>query len=180
MEIRNLLKYVKKNLPIFLIIIIAAAIRVIPHPPNFAPIGGLALFSGAYLKDKRAFVIPLGAMIISDLIIGLHDTMIYVYVSFGLIVIIGSYLRKNQHWENILGATLISSILFFVITNFGVWASSEMYAHTASGLRQAYVMAIPFFRNTVLGDVVYSLSFFYGYRLIMLMDKNLALSKARK
>jgi len=148
-----------------LIILLAVVARVIPHAPNFAPIGGLALFSGSHFKKKIALIIPLSAMFVSDIFLGFHKTIPYVYVSFIIIALIGS-LIKNNKWQSVVLASLTSSILFFVITNFGVWATGSMYQRNLSGLSQSYVMGLPFFRNTILSDLFYSFSFFYGYKFL--------------
>lgn len=148
------------------IILLAVVVRLIPHAPNFAPIGGLALFSGANFKKKIALLIPLAAMFFSDIFLGFHKTIPYVYVSFILITIIGKYLKENPKIINLISASLLSSVLFFLVTNFGVWLNFNMYPKTLSGLSQSYVMGVPFFRNTLLGDLFYSFSFFYGYRFL--------------
>lgn len=148
-----------------MIIILAVIARVVPHSPNFAPIGGLALFSGANFKNKFSFLIPILAMLISDFFLGFHKTIPYVYLSFTIIFLIGRNV-KFKKWQSLLSASLISSVVFFVITNFGVWANFDMYPKTINGLFQCYVMAVPFFRNTLLSDLFYSFSFFYGYRFL--------------
>ncbi len=145
------------------IILLAVIVRLIPHPPNFAPIGGLALFSGSHFKQKIAFLIPLSAMLLSDIFLGFHNAIIYVYASFFLTVLIGR-LIKNNKWQSLALTSLSSSILFFLITNFGVWATGSMYQKNLSGLMQSYAFGIPFFRNTILSDLFYSFTFFYGYK----------------
>jgi len=161
MENRKVLKLIHK----IGIILLAVVARLVPHAPNFSPIGGLALFSGANFNNKFSFLIPILAMLISDIFLGFHKTIPYVYVSFVIIFLIGRKMKFNK-WQNLLSASLISSIIFFIITNFGVWLNFNMYPKTVDGLIQCYVMAIPFFRNTLLSDLVYSFSFFYGYRFL--------------
>ena len=155
----------KSWVAILAIILLAIFARLIPHAPNFAPIGGLALFSGANFKNKIALLIPLVAMLISDIFLGFHKTMPFVYLSFIIIALIGGLIKTNK-WQSLLKASLISSILFFLITNFGVWATGSMYQKNLSGLIQSYVMGLPFFRNTILSDLFYSFSFFYGFRFL--------------
>jgi uncharacterized membrane protein (UPF0136 family) len=147
------------------LILAAAAFRLGPHPPNFAPIAAMALFGGACFADKRmAFLVPLAAMLLSDLGIllsgdmsqGLHPTLLAVYVSFTLIVCLGLKLRRRRRALPIAVATLASSVLFFVLTNFGVWALDSMYPKSWDGLVACYVAAIPFFHNTLLGDAMYT------------------------
>ncbi len=147
------------------IIFFAVAARLIPHAPNFAPIGGLALFSGSHFKKKVALLIPIAAMFLSDIFLGFHNTIVYVYASFAVAVIIGR-LIKNYKWQSLLSASLASSVLFFLITNFGVWSTGSMYPKTAGGLMQSYLLGLPFLRNTVLSDLFYSFSFFYGFKYL--------------
>ncbi len=147
------------------IILVAIVARVIPHPPNFAPIGGLALFSGSHFKKKIALLIPITAMFLSDIFLGFHKTILFVYLSFIIIALIGGLIKTNK-WQSLLKASLVSSILFFLITNFGVWATGSMYQKNINGLTQSYVMGLPFFRNTLISDLFYSFSFFYGYRFL--------------
>ena len=156
---------IKSKVSIFAIILLAVVTRLIPHAPNFAPIGGLALFSGANFKNKTALLIPLSAMFISDIFLGFHKTRPFVYLSFIIIALIGGLIKTNK-WQSLLKASLISSVLFFLITNFGVWATGSMYQKNLSGLIQSYVMGLPFFRNTIISDLFYSFSFFYGYRFL--------------
>jgi hypothetical protein len=153
----------------------AAASRLIPHPPNFAPIGAMALFGGACFASKRmAFLVPLAAMLLSDLAIGLlsgdlsfglHRLIPVVYGSFALIVCLGFWLRRHRNALPIAGTALAGSVLFFVLTNFGVWALGSWYPKTCDGLVACYVAAIPFFQNTLLGDAVYSTVLFGGLAL---------------
>ncbi len=165
---KNLLKILENLIIPLGIIFTATFMRLVPHPPNFAPITGLALFSGAYLKKQQAFIFPLVAMLVSDIFLGFHQTILYVYASFFLIVIIGMFLKKGLKSKHLLTASLISSLLFFLITNFGVWIATNMYAKDLSGLVSSYLMGIPFLKNTLLGDLFYSFSFFYGYKFVVL------------
>lgn len=157
-------------------ILAAAASRLIPHPPNFAPIGAMALFGGACFADRRAaFVMPLAAMLLSDLAIGLlsgnlsiglHQLTPVVYGSFALIVCLGFWLRTRRTLVPIAGAVVASSVLFFVVTNFAVWALGSLYPRTWEGLVTCYVAAIPFFHNTLLGDATYATLLFGGLALV--------------
>jgi hypothetical protein len=156
---------IKSKISIFAIILLAVVARLIPHAPNFAPIGGLALFSGINFKKKSALLIPLSAMFISDIFLGFHKAIPYVYASFIVIALIGG-LIKNNKWQSLLKASLISSVLFFLITNFGAWATSTMYQKNLGGLIQCYGFGVPFFRNTLISDLFYTFSFFYGYRFL--------------
>ena len=146
-----------KLTPRFLVItgmiFIAAFVRLIPHPPNFAPIAAIALFGGAYFNKKwAAFFVPMAAMFITDLILGFHATMWAVYLSFVLIVGIGMFAIKQKKISNIFLASVSSSVLFFIITNFGLWISTPYYAKTGVGLAACFIAAIPFFHLTLLGE----------------------------
>ncbi len=139
-----------------IMILAAAFTRLIPHPPNFTAVGAIALFGGAYFNEKKfAFIVPMAAMLLSDLIIGFHNGMLSVYLSFIMIVGIGVFLSRNINFKNVVGASLLSSILFFVITNFQMWIQSPLYTKNISGLIACYVAAIPFFHHTVLGDLFF-------------------------
>lgn len=155
----------------FLVIIgmILAAIfsRLIPHPPNFASLSAVALFSGAYFSSKKqAFIIPLLALFFSDLILGFHSTIPFTYLSFFLITFVGIWLKERKSVVFIAEASVASSILFFVLTNFGVWAVSPLYSKNIAGLLTCYVAAIPFFHNTLLGDLFYTAVLFGGFALV--------------
>lgn len=156
-----------------IIIFIAAFLRLIPHLPNFAPIGAMALFGGAYLGKKWAIVLPLAAMILSDVFLGFDSfaSRASVYGSFVLIGLIGIWLRKHRTFQNIVLASLASSTLFFVITNYAVWAFGGLYSKDFSGLIECYTLAIPFFRNTIVGDLFYTGVFFGGYELVWLLTR---------
>ncbi|MBI3290537.1 hypothetical protein HYZ78_04025 [Candidatus Microgenomates bacterium] len=153
----------------FLIILIAIVLRLAPHEPNFAPITAMALFGGAYLNSRYALIVPLAAMFVSDIFIGFHSTMPFVYASFLLSGLIGLRLRNHKNVLNVVAASFGASVLFFLITNFGVWLVGGLYPHTGSGLVQCFINAIPFFRNTVLGDFFYTGLFFGGYELVLKM-----------
>jgi hypothetical protein len=147
-------------------ILVAAALRLLPHPPNFTPIGAMALFGGAYLGRRAlAFAAPLGALLLSDLILGFHSGMPYVYGSVALIVLIGWAVASRKTPLRIAAAALASSLLFFAVTNFGTWATGELYPPTLAGLAACYVAAIPFFQNTLAGDLFFSALLFGGFAL---------------
>lgn len=154
----------------YFFIIAGIILRLVPHMPNFAPIAALALFGGVYLNKKQALIIPLVAMLISDIFIGFYSSriMLSVYGSFLIIGLLGIYLKKHKSVVNIAVASLTASILFFVITNFSMWAiPHSMYAHTWQGLLTCYTMALPFFRNTLMGDLFYVGSMFGLYELVI-------------
>ena len=148
------------------IIALAAALRIAPHPWNFTPVGAMALFSGAVIKNRRlAFVVPLLALFVGDIFIGFHKLMPIVYASFLLSVAIGFWLRDRRPAGRISAATLLGAIQFFLVTNFAVWAFGLSYPRTGAGLVACYVAGIPFFWNTLAGDAVYAVLFFGTFAL---------------
>ncbi|MBN4049637.1 hypothetical protein JYT36_00250 [Bacteroidales bacterium AH-315-N07] len=161
-----------------MLVVLAVLSRLIPHPPNFAPIGALALFGGAYfINKKHAFIIPLIAMFLSDLFLGFHNSIITVYVGFALIVFVGFKLRENKKVLPIALAAVSASIIFFIISNFGVWIFGTVYPKNIFGLMECYVMAIPFFHNTLLGDLSYTAILFGGFYIAQIKFPVLAEQK---
>ena len=154
------------------LIALAVASRFLPHPPNFTPITAIALFSGAYLGNKKiALLIPIVAMIISDLILGLHGTILFVYGAFALTVFLGFWIKNKISLSTVIGMGLASSVLFFIITNLGSWWA--FYPHTIDGLTSAYTLAIPFFRNSLLGNLIYIPALFGTFELAIRHIPNL-------
>lgn len=154
-------------------ILAGAFIRLLPHPFNFTPIAAMALFGGVYLKDKKlAFLLPMTALLLSDLFLemydgnGLHPTMLFVYGSMAISTMMGFQVRGREQRATIMVASLMGSIVFFFVTNFGVWLVQNLYPMTLAGLRECYVQAIPFFRGTIIGDLFYNFIFFGGFALI--------------
>lgn len=150
-----------------LFVLIGVSLRLLPHPPNFAPILAIALFGGVYLSRRIAFVLPIFAIAISDIFIGYYGIvlMIAVYGTFLLSVVLGFWLKKHKKWYTVGGSAILSAVLFFLVTNFAVWAFTPWYAKTLSGIIQCYAMAIPFFRNTLLGSLFYVTVFFGAYEI---------------
>lgn len=151
----------------YFFIFLGAVMRFLPHAPNFAPIGAMALFGGAKLNKKYALIIPLAVMLISDYFIGFYSWQIMasVYGSFLIYGLLGIWARKKESWLKIGGATLAGSVLFFLITNGAVWAFGLMYPHTFGGLIACYAAGLPFWRNTLLGDIFFTAVFFGTYEL---------------
>jgi len=148
------------------IILTAALCRVFPHPPNVTPIMAMALFGGTYISNKRlAFLIPLAAMLLSDVFLGFHKLMIFVYLAFTITVLLGIWIRKNENLSRILLGTLCGSLFFFALTNFGVWAFGALYPPTLTGLTECFIAAIPFFRASLFGNLFYAAVFFGGFAL---------------
>ena len=161
-----------KLMPV-LLIILAVLARILPHPPNFAPIAALALFGGVYLPRRYALSIPLAGLFLGDLFIGFYGLeMFFVYGSFLLVGLIGFWLKDHKRLIFILFSSLLCSTLFFVITNFGVWLlPNSMYSKDFAGLMNSYLMALPFFRGTMLGDLTYTSILFASYELFRILGK---------
>ena len=156
-----------RNIFILVLLIIAAALRVSGVLPyNFTPVAAIALFGGAMFSNRAlAFVVPMIIMFASDLIIGLHPLMYAVYGSLLLIVLIGHFIRKNPTMLRAVVGALGGSVLFFLITNAAVWYGSAHYAQDFSGLISSYIAGIPFFRGTLVGDVLFTAVFFGSFKL---------------
>ena len=151
MFIKNLKNYF---LPIALILLLSLS-RLVPHPWNFTPILATGIFSGFYFKQFYfSLFIVIFAMFIGDLYLGFHSTMFFTYISLAAAVALGFFIKNLKIYE-ILFTGLASSIFFFVITNFGAWLTHDMYERSFNGLLQSYIMAIPFFHNTLLSTLVY-------------------------
>lgn len=147
-------------------ILVAALLRLVPHPPNFTPIGAMALFSGAYLGRRwLAFAAPLGALLLSDLILGFYPGVAFVYAATALAVLIGWTLTQRRSVAGVASAAVASALLFFVITNVGMWLFSGFYPVTQVGLVACFVAAIPFFQNSLAGDLLFSALLFGGWAL---------------
>ena len=148
-----------KTIITFLFISVILALgRLIPHPPNFTPILATAIYTPYIINDKWiAMLIPLSAMFIVDIIIGFHPYMLWVYGAIGLSTLISNWsMRFNKKYIQLGVMAILSSILFFIITNFAVWAIWDYYPKTIDGLIICYIKAIPFFQNTLLGTIIYT------------------------
>lgn len=152
------------------IILVVAMSRLIPHPANFAPVGGMALFGAAYFSKRYwAFIIPIAAMWVSDLVLNnvlygqyfdhfvwFYSGSLFTYGAFIVIVLLGMLTLKKVRILNLIASALGASAIFYLVSNFGVWFSSGMYPHTMAGLQTCYIAGLPFLKNTVAGDLVYS------------------------
>lgn len=149
------------------LIFVAAFSRLIPHWPNFTAVAAIALFGGALLgKRLFAFVVPLAALFITDLVLGFHSTMLHVYIAFAITVMLGIYISKKQSVANVALTAVSASIVFFLITNFGSWMTMPYYTKDLTGLLTAYAAGLAFFNdgsmgispflNSLLGDLFYT------------------------
>jgi hypothetical protein len=152
-----------RSILILAMIVLAGALRLAPHPWNFTPVGAIALFSGAMVRDRRlAFLFPLLVMFATDALIGFNMLSPLVYSSFLVSVGIGRFLSHKRNIFPIGGATFLGALQFFLITNFGVWAFLNSYPRGGAGLTACYLAGIPFFWNTLAGDAVYATLLFGG------------------
>lgn len=147
-------------------ILMAAISRVVPHPWNATPLAAMALFAGAhFINRKVAFLVPLGAMFLSDLVIGFYPTWPVTYLCFIGVVLMGQQLQTNKSFSRVAFGTIGASLLFFVVTNFVCWLTMIEYSKDFSGLSLCYVRALPFFRNTLSGDLFFSALLFGSFAL---------------
>ena len=154
------IKFDKFQKLVLLIIIFGVLCRVIPHPPNFSPVTAIALFSGLNFKDKRiAFSVPLFILFLSDLMIGISLINLFVYLGFITVVLLGSKIRSIK-----FGNILLASIIFFLLSNFGVWILG--YPKNFEGLLLCYTMAIPFFGYSIAGDLFFGYLFKFSFKKI--------------
>jgi hypothetical protein len=152
--------------------------RLVPHVPNVTAVGANAIFASSKLSLKKSLAITLLTLFVSDAIIGFHPVMWATYGSFALYAVLGSFLQKHANWKRITAAVLLSSFQFFVITNFAVWMTGILYPKTLDGLARCYLMALPFFRNTLIGDGIASVVLFgLSYVFERVLQKNVAPQK---
>ena len=147
------------------LLLLGIVARLVPHPPNATPVMAIALFGGAYLSKRWAILLPLAILLISDVLIGWHNTVPFTWGAFVLTGLLAWWVRARPGAGRILLAALGGSALFFLVTNFGVWWVGELYPRTRAGLWECYVAAIPFYRNTLLGDLSYTTALFGLYAL---------------
>ena len=149
--------------------------RLIVHAPNFTPVLSMAFLGGMYLKGRQAVWVPLALMVISDLIIGFYPMMVLTWGSIVLISVLGLWLKERKNFVTILGGSIASAVIFFIVSNFGAWLS--LYPHTMNGLQQCYILAVPFFRSTLVSTAVYSLVFYVGYEWLLKRCQGSALAR---
>jgi hypothetical protein len=173
-------------------ILFAALSRLLPHAYNFTPLGAIALFGAAYFpKKKWAFIIPLLALWLSDLVLNnmmyasyydgftfFTSGFLYIYGAFALIVILGVYLFRKISFSRVLGGALGGSVIFFIVSNFGVWLTGSLYPMTLEGLLMCYGAAIPFFHYTIAGNLLYCGALFGGYEYLKYKAPELSTIKA--
>lgn len=166
MEIRKI-KIEPRLVIALLLIALGIAMRLLPHEPNFAPVGAIALFGGAILGWQTAVWLPLAIMMGADMLIGFYPGMLFTWTGFVIVSLFGTLLRRCGLLTRISLGAIGSGIIFYVISNFGVWMTSGMYPATIPGLLDCYYMALPFLRTSLLADLFYSAILFGVYALAM-------------
>ena len=164
-----------KRLMVLMGIVLAAAMaRLLPHPPNVTPIAAMALFGGAFLPNRRlAYALPLAAMLLSDVVLGMTlygkamlASQPIVYACLLVTVAMGSLIQDRRSVLNVGSMALASSFMFYGATNLAVWATGSLYPRTLTGVVMCFTAAIPFFRNSLLGDMAFAAAFFGGFALL--------------
>lgn len=155
MEVSSIINN-RKLLLCLALALIGISFRLLPHEANFAPIAAIALLSGALLGTRYALLTVMSTMVVSDLIIGTYSSMLFTWLAFLAIALYGTLFHKASFGKRVIFGSLGSAIIFFIVSNFGVWVSSGMYSHTFAGLVECFYMAIPFLRATLLSDLMYS------------------------
>jgi hypothetical protein len=152
-----------------ILLALGIASRFWVHPWNTVPVAAIALFAGAYLGIRYAVVLPVAIMAITDLYLGLYEwqLMFFVYFSYFVAGLIGTYIRRRKNIATVLGGSLTASVMFFLLTNWSVWQFTPWYAKTWAGFLECFTLALPFFRNTLLGDLFYVGIFFGAYELAL-------------
>jgi hypothetical protein len=147
------------------LVLFGVIMRLLPHPANLAPVGAIALFGGAVLPRRYGWWLPLIIMMASDIFLGFYSGIVFTWLGFLLVGLFGMTLRDQSNWLRVPFGALAGAVIFFMVSNFGVWVQSGMYVHSWAGLVLCYEMALPFFRNTFLGDLLYSGLLFGVYAL---------------
>ena len=163
---QKLLKILKKEIfPISLILILALA-RLVPHPPNFTPIIAVAIMSSCFFRNMYlSFTVIIVSMLLADVFIGFYNNIFFVYLSLLLIVFIFFRINIKIKLQNLFIFGFLGSVIFFLISNFGVWILSGMYEKNLNGLAYCYFLALPFFLNTILSTIIFTYSAFIANNL---------------
>ena len=172
----NKMKNTTRYILIALLVSLGIALRVLPHEWNMAPVAAIAAFAAFLFSTRTSIFVTAAILLVSDAVLGGYErgVMVAVYGSFFAMAFIGRWIRRSASFERVLAGSLAGSTLFFLTTNFAVWAFGAGYAKNAAGLLEAYTLAIPFFRNTILGDLGYSLVLFGAYALYRVLKPTLA------
>jgi hypothetical protein len=176
---KKLINFKVSGLLLTSLLLLIMLTRIIPHPPNVTPIGAIALLGGIYFSNKMlSYIIPLIILFISDIFLGFYgSTMIFTYLGFISITFIGNLIKNNKSINTILIGTLLSALSFFIISNFGCWLTGSLYTKDLNGLINCFMAAIPFFRNSLLGNLFYVsliitlFNLSYNYKIFPLLIK---------
>lgn len=158
------------------LIIIGILLRFIPHTANFTPVAAIALFAGVYLNKKQALIVPFLLMVLSDIFLGMHNVVIFTWGSFVLVTLLGSWAKNHKTILSMISTSVVSSVLFYLITNFGVWAMG-WYPQNLKGLLDCYILGLPFLRNFSFATLLYMSVFCGAYELIARRVANTKLAK---
>lgn len=148
------------------LILVGIVSRLVPHPWNATPLTAIALFGGTYLSKRFAILLPLAIVAVSDLFLGWHSTIPFTWGAFAVTGWLAWWIRVRPSAARIVAGSLLGSVIFFIVTNFGVWATQTLYPKTSSGLWECYVAGLPFFRNALAGDLIYTSVLFGMYATI--------------
>ncbi|MFA6322104.1 MAG: DUF6580 family putative transport protein [Candidatus Buchananbacteria bacterium] len=162
-----------------LLVALGVACRILPHFWNFAPVAAVALFSGFYLDRRWAVINPILTMVIGDFFLGFYEwpLMLTVYACFVFVGLLGSWLKEHKSFEVVLASGIFSSVLFFLASNWAVWQFSPWYEKTVTGLINCFTLALPFYRNTLLGDLFYVGVLFGLAEIISVLNQSKILAK---
>ena len=171
----------KKLILSVILITLGIATRLLPHMWNFAPIAAIALCAGVYLGKRYAVVLPIAAMLVGDSLIGVYDwkLMCVVYLGYIITGFMGVLISKHKSTETVFAASLVSALIFFVLTNWAVWQFSPWYERSLAGLLECFALALPFFRGTLLSNIFYTGVLFGGYELAVYWAKRRKYSLAK-
>ena len=142
------------------LLLLGVVSRLVPHPWNATPLTAIALFGGTYLSKRWSILLPLAIVALSDVALGWHSTIPFTWGAFAVTGWLAWWIRIRPSAGRILTGSLLGSVMFFLVTNFGVWATQTLYPKTAAGLLECYAAGIPFFRNALAGDLVYTAALF--------------------
>lgn len=158
-----------------LLVIIAIASRLLPHTSQFTALLAVSLFAGIYLSRRQALLVPVIVMVVTDIILGFHDTMFFTWGSILLISWLGTWVKTRKSLPMVFGGSVASAVIFFIITNFGAWLM--MYPHTWAGISECYTLAIPFFRSTFVSTIAYSVVLYAGYEWLLKRSQGTSLAR---
>ena len=170
----------KRNIIMFAVLVAIGVFgRLLPHAWNFTPLIATTIFAGAYLGKKYAFVLPIITMFISDLFLGFYEfqIMFSVYLSFAIAGLIGYKFARSKKINMVVLSALFSSALFFLVTNAAVWLFGNIYQPGIVGLLESYWAGIPFYRNMMLSDIIYTTALFMIYEYSLSVIKKLKTEK---